>query len=355
MQSAQLIQTLSDAFGAAGFEDEIRAVIRRQVEDLCDEVHTDVMGNLVAVKKGKTGKRLMLDAHMDEIGLMITFVDENGYLRFTNIGGWDRRVLPAHMVTISTRRGGKVRGVIGAKPPHVQQPDERDKVIKIEDMFIDVGATSAGEVERLGIRVGDPAVLHHPSEMLNENCLLGKALDDRAGCAVIIKVLEKLASETTEMTVLCNFAVCEETGLRGAKTAAFRLEPNIALAFEGTTACDMPGIPAHRQVAKQGEGPAITVADNSIIVNRRLVALLETLAREGGIPCQFKMPSFGGTDAGAIQTSRGGVLAGALSVSCRYIHSAYSTLRIDDFDNTVELAARFVRHCPELLRTPEGE
>ena len=349
IDSRQLLEDLSTAFGVAGFEDEVRDVIRQYVEPLVDEVRTDTLGNLIATRRGRPGFTLMLDAHMDEIGLMVSFIDKEGFLRFTNLGGWDPRVLPSHAVTIQTAAGKKVRGVMGTAPPHVQKGGDTDKSIKLEDLVIDIGAVSEKDVQKMGVAVGDPAVLEYPFEGLHGDCVMGKAFDDRAGCAVIIKVLEALRGKKLNLTLVCNFAVCEETGLRGAKTAAFAIRPDVALAFEGTTACDMPGIPEERRVARQGQGPAITVADRSIIVNRRFVAELQELADAHNIPFQHKTPIFGATDAGEIHTSREGVLAGVLSVPCRYIHSCHSTLRLEDFDNTVALAALFVQQCRRRL------
>lgn len=347
--SAQLLAELSSAFGVSGFEDEVREVIRRRVTPLADEVTTDPLGNLTATRRGGSAFRLMLDAHMDEIGLMVSFIDHEGYLRFTALGGWDQRVLPSHAVTVATRGGKKLRGVMGVAPPHVQKGGDTEKAIRIEDLFIDIGARSRREAEEMGVAVGDPAVPDYPFERLHGDCVMGKALDDRVGCAVILKTLEALRGEKLDLVLVCNFSVGEEVGLRGARTAAFRLQPDAALAFEGTTACDMPGIPEDRRVARQGLGPAITVADRSIIVSRRFVKALEDVARKNKIPYQFKTPIYGATDAGEIHVSRGGVTAGVLSVPCRYIHSCHGTMRMKDFDNTVALTAGFVRECRRRL------
>ena len=349
MDTVKLLESLSNAFGVAGFEDEVRAVIQKLIEPHVDEIHTDVLGNLIATRKGASPFKLMLDAHMDEIGLIINYIDESGFLRFVAIGGWDARILPAHAVTIFTRDGKKVNGVIGASPPHILKPEDREKVLKIEDLFIDVGASSAEEAEALGIRIGDPATIFYPFGLLNEKCVIGKALDDRAGCAVIIKVLEELKNEKLPLTLVCSFAVSEEIGLRGARTAAYQIKPDLALALEGTVGADTPGVQPQRQPTQLSKGPAITIADNTIIVNRRLVKALEELAQRNNIPYQIKLPIFGGTDAGAIHTTRGGILAGVISVPCRYIHSPLQVMRLDDFENAVKLTKEFVRNCRGLL------
>jgi endoglucanase len=348
-ETIDLLRELSQAFGVAGFEDEVRDIIRRVMELYTDEIRVDVLGNLIATRKGKTEKVLMLDAHMDEIGFMVSYIEEDGFLRFTTLGGWDARILPSHAMTIRTEEGRTVKGVIGTPPPHILKPEDRKKPYKIEDLFVDIGAASADEVRGLGIRIGSPAVITYPFERLNEKLVMGKALDDRAGCAVLIETLRALKDEELDVTLVANFAVCEEVGLRGARTAAYQIEPDLALALEGTVGADVPGIPGARRPTALGKGPAITVADRSLIVHPKLVRFLSQLAEEEGLPYQLKVPPFGSTDAGAIQQTRGGALAGVLSVPCRYIHSPFSLLRLDDFENTVRLATAFVRRCREIL------
>lgn len=343
MENLELLRSLSDAFGVSGFEGEVRDVIKKLIEPYADELRIDPLGNLIAAKRGKSSFKLMLDAHMDEIGLMVSYIEEEGYLRFTTLGGWDERIIPAQAVTIQTREGRKVTGVIGSAPPHILNKEERERPIKVEEMFIDVGAASRGEVESRGIRIGDPAVLHYPFEQLNETYVRGKALDDRAGCAVLIKLLEAVHAQELDFTIVCNFAVGEEVGLRGARTAAYQIEPDLAIALEGTIGADTPGVAKHRQPVALGRGPALTVADRSIIVNRELLEALEKTAKENNIPYQYKLPIYGGTDAGEIHLSRGGVRAAVVSVPCRYIHSPHTVMRLDDFAQTVRLVEAFIR------------
>ncbi len=196
METKELLQKLSDAIGVSGYEDDVREVIRSMAEPLVDEVEVDTLGNLIARKRGKTDTLLMLDAHMDEIGLMVNFIDESGFIRFAKIGGWDDRILLSQRVTIQTASGEKIRGVIGQLPPHLQDGEDKKKVVKSEEMFIDIGATSCGEVAGMGVRVGDVAVVHYPFFSMTDNYVTGKAFDDRAGCAVMIKCLEALKGET---------------------------------------------------------------------------------------------------------------------------------------------------------------
>ena len=346
MDTIKLIEDLSNAFGVSGFEDEIRDVLKEKIEPFMDEVRTDILGNLIATT-GTGDLKLMLDAHMDEIGFIIQHIDTEGFLRFAPIGGWDPRILLTHAVTIVTRKGKKVRGVIGVKPPHLLKEEEQKKPIPIDEMFIDIGTFSKEEMDELGVQVGNPATIHYPLEK-HRDVVIGKALDDRAGCAVLVQVLEEVANQDLDLTIVANFAIGEEVGLRGARTAAYQINPDIAIALEGTIGADMPGVPAHKRATTLGLGPAISVADRSIIVSPKLVQAIENIAEKEKIPWQYKKPLFGGTDAGAIHLMRGGILTGVLSVPCRYIHSPLSLMRLDDFENTVRLVKAFTQQVNKL-------
>ncbi len=349
MQSVEVLRELSDGFGVAGFEDEVRERIVELVEPLVDEIRTDALGNLIAFRHGSDPRTLMLDAHMDEVGFIVQWIDDNGYLRFAPIGGWDERIVPGHRVVLQTRDGTKRHGVIGTAPPHIVSPEERKKPISMENMFIDVGATSKDEAAAMGIRIGDPLTIHYPFTELRDGYVTGKAFDDRAGCTVLIETARRLAEHELGMNVAFSFVFGEELGLRGARTAAFQLEPSLAIALEGTIGADMPGVPPERQPVRLGQGPAISVADRSIVVSRRIVAVLEAVAEKASIPYQYKLPTYGGTDAGAIHLTRGGVLAGVISVPCRYIHSPISTLRVEDLENTIALTTALVDALPEAV------
>jgi endoglucanase len=274
---------------------------------------------------------------------MVQHVGDDGFIRFTPIGGWDTRLLPSHAMTIITRERRRVEGVIASKPPHILKPSERDSVIHVEDMFLDIGASSRQDVLALGVRVGDPIVIMYPARRIGADTIMSKALDDRAGCGVVIKALEALKGETVDATIYAAFVIAEERGLIGARTAAFSIGPDMAIALEGTVAADSPGIPPQGQPTVQGQGPAITVADGGFVVPRKMVMALEKAAEDNRIPYQTKVPPYGGTDATAIHQTRGGVLTGVISVPCRYIHSPFSTCRLTDFDNTWRLLAAFCR------------
>lgn len=351
MQTIDLLRTLSDTFGVAGFEDDVRDTIRTLVEPSVDEIRTDTLGNLFAIRKSMNpdAKTLMLDAHMDEIGFIVKWIDDNGFLRFAPLGGWDSRIVPGHRVSIQTRSGHLQTGVIGTAPPHILSPEDRNAPLPIEKMFIDIGATSKEDALRIGVQIGDPLTIHYPFESLTDDCVTGKAFDDRAGCAVLIETAQRLAGVDLDVDVIFAFVFGEEVGLRGARTAAFQIQPDLAIAVEGTIGADMPDVPEHSQPVRLGYGPAISVADRSIVVTRKVLHAMESIADEAGIPYQYKLPTYGGTDAGAIHLTRGGVLAGIVSVPCRYIHSPISTLRLSDFERTSRYVTELVKNLPRIV------
>lgn len=345
----ELLGRLSNAFGPCGFEDEAREIIRDYVEPFVDELRVDTLGNLIATKRGADDLTLMIDAHMDEIGFMVNWIEPNGFLRFTTIGGWDLRILPSHVMTIRGDSGARIKGVIGTPPPHILRPEERERTFKIEDMFVDIGVSSEEEVRALGVRIGSPAVIHYPFEQLNARVVCGKALDDRAGCAVLVKTLEALHGQDLDVTVVANFAVREETGLAGAQTAAFQIDPDLALVLEGTVCADVPGNGGSRQVTRFGQGPSITLMDGPLVFDQRIVRVLTEIAEAEQVQYQYKLPPIGGTDAGAIHRSRGGVLVGAVSMPGRYIHSPHTLMRLDDFEHAVALTTAFARGARRTL------
>lgn len=349
MDATELLERLSTAYGPPGHEDEVRDAIREVVEPLADEVRTDALGNLIVTKRGRRGDVLLLDAHMDEVAFMTSYVEESGFLRLAPLGGWDARVLPSHAVTVLASDGGRVRGVIGTMPPHVLSDEERKRPPKIEELFVDVGASSRDEVEEMGIAVGSPLVPSYPFERLGDDLVMGKAFDDRAGCTVAIEALRAVADDDLDLTVVCAFVTGEELGLRGARTAAFQVAPKVALALEGTTAVDVPGVSGARRASSFREGPAITLADRTLVADRDVVRLLEELASKEDIAVQHKLPTFGGTDAGAIHITGAGAKCGVLSVPCRYIHTPLSLLRPSDLDAAGRLTAAFVREAGSLL------
>ena len=326
-----ILKELSDAFGVSGNEDDVRAIVLDAVRDHVDEVKVDSMGNVLALKRG-TGQvplRVMLAAHMDEIGLMVVGHDDNGFLKVRSVGGIDPRLLPGTLLVVGPDR---IPGVIGVKPIHLLQTGESKKVAKIEDLVIDVGAQSKDEAEKLA-PLGTYATF--ASRFLElESTVSGKAFDDRVGCAVLVELLH---GEPFAFDLHAAFTVQEEVGLRGARVAAFAIDPDCAFALEGTIADEIPKEKDVSPTTRLGDGPAITVMDRSFIADRRLVQLLIRTAEEQDIPYQIKQPGLGGTDAGAIHLAREGVPSATVAVPSRYIHSPVALLSLDDFENTVRL------------------
>jgi len=330
-----LIEKLSNAFGVSGNEKEIRQVIKDEITPLVDEVTTDSMGNLFALKKGGDNSlKVMLSAHIDEVGLFIDQVENNGFVRFKKIGGIDDRVLLSKKVYIGEN---KTPGVIGLKPVHL---GGGRGVVASDDMFIDIGASAKDD--KLA-KVGDTAVFA-TKFVQSGDILRGKAFDDRAGCAVLIELLKN----TYPFTIVGVFTVQEELGLRGATIAAYNVNPDYAFTLEGTTAGDTPMKRDVSPSTNMGAGPAITVMDRSFISDRRLVKLLEDTAKREDIPYQFKRTITGGTDSGAIHLSRGGVPSVTVSVPVRYIHSPVGLMNINDLNNTISLVSKALQRIPEV-------
>lgn len=338
-----LLEKLSNASGVSGYENEIRQVIKSELSSYVDELSTDSIGNLFATKRGDgTGPEVMVAAHMDEVGLFVDFIESKGFLRFRKVGGVDDRVLLSQRVYIGEK---KSPGIIGTKPIHLKKADERRKVIRSDDMFIDVGANSKDEAQKIA-RVGDPVVFA-AKFVQSDNILRGKAFDDRAGCGVLVELLKK----SYPFTLHGVFTVQEELGLRGARIAAYALNPDFGFALEGTTAGDMPSKRDVSPSTNMGAGPAITIMDRSFISDKRLVNLLVDTAKRENIPYQFKRTITGGTDAGAIHLARGGVPSVTVSVPTRYIHAPVGMIHLSDFQNTVELMYKTLCRMKELRST----
>ncbi len=339
-----LLRQLSEAFGVSGHEDAVRQLILDAIKDQVDEHHIDALGNLIALKKGsgESRRRVMIAAHMDEVGLMVVHIEKEGSLRFEPVGGIDPRVLLAKKVLIGDK---KVPGVIGNKPIHLLESQERQKVVKHKEMSIDIGASSKEEAEKL-VKLGDYAAFDISfGELGGElRTVRGKAFDDRAGCAVLIELL----SGSYPFDLYAAFTVQEEVGLRGARVAAYAIAPDLAFALEGTICDDLPKKRDVSPTTKLGAGPAITIMDRSVIADRRLVKLVVDTAEENAIPYQFKQPGLGGTDAGVIHLAREGVPSTVVSVPARYIHSPTCLLSLNDFDNTVALMRATLARVHEL-------
>jgi endoglucanase len=326
----------------SGAEQEVRQLLKERLAAYVDELGTDALGNLICLKRGRSGRgrpRIMLSAHQDEVGLIISKIEANGLLRFRPVGAVDARVLPAKAVYVGPRR---VPGIIGGKPVHLLDPEERKKPYRHRELFIDLGAIVEAEAREL-VGIGDVAVFATEPGPLGEGMLKGKAFDDRAGCAVVAELLK----ERYPFDLYGVFTVQEEVGLRGAGVAAWRLAPDLAVAFEGTTASDVPESPLHLRSTVVGQGPAITVMDAAVIVRPWLIERLQAVAARQGIPCQVRRLNMGATESGRIAQTREGVPAVTLSIPTRYIHSPVTALAWADLKNAVRLARAFLASIAE--------
>ncbi|MCD6380907.1 MAG: M42 family metallopeptidase [Candidatus Odinarchaeota archaeon] len=339
--TVELLRKLSNAFGPSGNEDDVREVVIREIGSVGrKEMKVDDLGNLIIKKKGEERfPHIMLTAHMDEVGIMTTHVDEQGFVRFATIGGIDPRVLYGATIKLKCK-DGYLRGYVGAKPPHLLSEEEMKKAITLDDLFIDVGASSKDEAESMGVGFGVFGVFDSEFSILGNDRLMGKAFDDRIGLTILISVLKRLWETPYRVTFVAT--VQEEVGLRGARVAAWEVSPDYALSLEGTSAGDLPGVSPYKTTSKPGRGPVITIADRSILAHPKIYKTLVKAAEELGIPYQFKGTVTGGTDAGAIHLTKSGIPSGVLSIPCRYIHSPYSIASMRDVKNAIELIVKFV-------------
>ena len=331
------METLCCLSGVTGGEDEVRDYILERAMPHADEIRTDPMGNLMVFKKGaKTpAQRVMLCAHMDEVGLIVTNITEGGYLRFDQAGGIDRRVFPGKQVFIGPER---VPGVIGAKPIHLTTAEQRKGVPAMRDMYIDIGAADKQAAAR-SVRIGDLAAFSDTVVRFGDGFVKAKAIDDRTGCATMLELIEG------ELPCDCWFAftVQEEVGTRGATVAARSIEPELALVLETTTAADIPAASGADQVCRLGGGVVVPFMDRGTIYDRELYTLLGRLAEENGIPWQTKTRIAGGTDGSAVQRSGAGVRVAALSVPVRNIHSPASIAKVSECEDQYRLASLFLQ------------
>ncbi|ACB39485.1 M42 family metallopeptidase [Pyrobaculum neutrophilum] len=334
-----LLKTLSEARGPSGFEDEVREIVIKEMEPYVDEVLVDRWGNVIGVKRGASEVRAMVAAHMDEIGLVVDHVEKEGFLRFRPIGGWNEVTLLGQRVWVRTQDGRWVRGVVGVTPPHVTPSGHEREAPEMKDLYIDVGARSREEAEKMGISVGSVAVLERELAVLNGRVATGKAFDDRVGLAVMLYTLRQLGD--LPVTLYAVATVQEEVGLRGAQIAADRIAPHYAVALDTTIAADVPGVGERLHVTKLGAGPAIKVIDGGrgglFIAHPGLRDHIVKIAREAGIPHQLEVLYGGTTDAMAIAFRREGVPAAAISIPTRYVHSPVELVDLSDALNASRL------------------
>ena len=335
-----LLKRLSETPGVSGREEQVRALVIAELRPLVDELTVDAMGNVIAIKRGASAKaaRVMLAAHMDEIGFMVRFIDDRGFIRIQPLGGFDPRVLVAQRAILHTRSGERLRGVLtpATKPIHLLG-DEKPASLKLEDFYLDLGLP--GDKVKELVSLGDSITLDRTFERVGEN-VIGKAMDDRTGVFTMIEALRKLGKHSA--TVIAVATVQEEVGLRGATTAAYGVDPDVAVAIDTTLAVDTPGMPETEAVTRLGAGVAIKVFDSSFIPNFKLVGHLRQVAERHAITHQLEVLPRGGTDAGAMQRAKGGAAAITISIPSRYVHTVNEMISVSDLDAAATLLARYL-------------
>lgn len=329
-----LLEKLSNAAGPSGFEGEVRDIIKEEIIDYVHEIKVDVMGNVIAHKRGK-GIKVLIDAHMDEVGFIITGYNEDGTLRFEPLGGINGKVILSKVVLIGEN---KIPGVVGFKPIHLQNAEERKKNVKASKCCIDIGSSSKEETKKI-INIGEFVVFNMAYGEFGGGLVKGKAFDDRMGCAVAIEILKG----NYDCDLYVSFNVQEEVGERGAYVSAFNIQPDIAVALEGTICADMPSVASHLRVTEIGKGPAISIMDRTSIFNEDISKAIIAVAEDKDIPYQLRRATAGSNDAGAILMSGDGAKVGVVSVPCRYIHSSVSVASIEDYKNTVRLMVEWLK------------
>jgi endoglucanase len=337
-----MLKEITEASGVSGYEKEIREVIKKYLRDYAS-LEEDRLGSLIFKKEGQNSyPKVMLAAHMDEIGFMVKSITTNGYIKFLPLGGWWDQVLLSQRVVIHTQKG-PVIGVIGSKPPHILTEEERKKIVEKKDMYIDVGAKSEEEALNMGIRPGDPITPKSDFTIMNNpDMLIAKAWDDRVGCALMIEILKELKNINHPNTVFGAATVQEEVGLRGAVTSSYVVNPDVAIVLESDIATDMPGIEEEKKVFL-GKGPSIILYDATMIPNVNLRRLFIETAEKLNIPIQFSALERGGTDGGRIHIHAKGVPSIVIGVPARYIHSHTSIINIQDFLNAKRLILEVIK------------
>lgn len=346
-ETINLLERLTEVHGVSGYEANIGKTVCRELEKYVDSIETDSFGNIISLKKStrKDSPKIMLAAHMDEIGLIIKYIDEKGFLNFEKIGGIPPRNLFSQPVQVHGKKG-PIPGLVYTKPP--ETPEEATKIPDIKDFFIDIGARNRTEAEKLGIHIGDSITFEKSFKQLGNGTLIAsKAFDDRVGIAVIIQTMKNLTTQTLQAHVYGVADVQEEVGCRGAQVAAYKIAPDMAIAIDVTIAGDIPGVPEKDQVTKLGAGPAIKIMDSTagqlgLIAHQKVRELLQSTAEEEKIPYQMEVLPRGSTDAATIHLTREGVPSGVISIPTRYVHS-YEVIDLNDVANATKLLTATIK------------
>jgi len=335
--NVKLLAEICETPGVSGFEQKVRELVYKELKGLVDEVSTDNMGNITAVKRGTKSKKIMAAAHMDEIGFIITHIDDNGFLKFTTLGGFDPKTLTAQRVIVHGKKD--LVGVMGSKPIHLMDAEERNKAPKINDFFIDLGMP-AKEVRKY-IEVGTPVTRERKLIEMGD-CVNCKSIDNRVSVFILIETFRELKNKKIPYDFYGVFTVQEEVGIRGASVAALQIQPDFGFGIDTTIAYDVPGSSAHEQVTRLGDGTAIKIMDSSTICDYRMVKFMKEVATKNKIKWQSELLPAGGTDTAGIQRMNpGGAIAGAVSIPTRHIHQVIEMANKND----IELSIQLLKHC----------
>ncbi|WLD92323.1 M42 family metallopeptidase [Alkalihalobacillus sp. AL-G] len=347
-ETLSMLKALTDAKGIPGDEAEPREVMKTYIEPYCDEITYDNLGSLIAKKTGsQDGPKIMMAGHLDEVGFMVTRIDDKGFIRFQPVGGWWGQVLLAQRVTVMTDKGN-ITGIVGSKPPHILSPEARKKPFPLKDMYIDIGATDREEAMEFGVEPGNSIVPYSEfTVMSNPKMLLAKAFDNRIGCAIVIDAFRQLKDGKHPNTVYGVGTVQEEVGLRGAKTASHLIEPDIAFAIDTGIPGDTPGVTDRDALSSLGKGPQIILYDARTLAHRGLRKYVLEVANKNKIPYQLDTTAGGGTDAGTIHISHEGVPSLSITMATRYLHTHASMIHRDDYENTVKLVVEIIKGLDE--------
>jgi tetrahedral aminopeptidase len=331
--NTKLLAEICKTPGAPGFEQKVRELVIKELTPFVDEIQTDNMGNVYAFKKGKESKKVMVGAHMDEIGFMVTHIDDKGFIRFHTLGGFDPKTLTAQRVIIHGKED--VIGVMASKPIHVMTADERNKVAKLSDYFIDTGLSKDEVLEK--IKIGDPITREREFIEMG-NCVNSKSLDNRLAVFILIETLKSLKNKEVPYDIYGVFTVQEEVGIRGANVSSLRINPDFGFGLDTTIAFDLPGAAAHEMITKLGEGTAIKIMDASTICDYRMVDFMKKTADKNNIKWQAEILTAGGTDTAGIQRmTQGGSIAGAISIPTRHLHQVIEMANKDDIKASIQL------------------
>ncbi|KYC45762.1 MAG: Tetrahedral aminopeptidase [Candidatus Methanofastidiosum methylothiophilum] len=342
-----LLKKLSEAPGVSGHENRIKKLIIEEIKNDVDEIKEDSMGNLITTKRGSSEKfKVMIATHMDEIGFMVKHIDDKGFISFETIGGFDPRTLGSQRVKIHSTKRDYI-GVIGIKPPHITPQEEKDKALKVEDLRIDLGLTTKEEVEKLGIKPGDPITRDISFTKLGkDNIVSCKSFDNRAGCTILIEILKKI--NNPDYTLYGVFTTQEEVGLRGAKTASYGLDIDFAIIIDSTVGGPIPKTEADKVTISLGKGPSIDLMDRGFILSERVKEILLKAANESSIPYQTHISS-GSTDGAVVHTTKEGIPTAVISIPSKYIHSTVEILDLNDLESTLKLAIKSIEIAKDIL------